>query len=248
MKANDDIEHIKKHIQSHKGIHALHLFGENFLKIPLKPLDFKIFMATLWAFYKETPSGILDLALRVSDFWRDINPWEANAKAAHILYAGFEEFGLQSLDKIVPTHHQLFKLSSLHFGVTEHDLSSNDYILEAGIAMGKNSRIGYREKSITFGLGYHLAAELTSWWEFKYFYEGIMNHKATYNIGSNNNPALHFFYIHTLVESEHLCQSQKVAEAFIQIDTNGLQDIYSGIELYMQTYQNLFTSLNIKIY
>lgn len=251
MKVSNHLAHLKKHIQSHSGMDTLKRFGNNLLQTPLNPLQLKIFMATLWAFYKETPSGILHLALRVSDFWRDINPWDANAKAAHILYACYEEFGLQALgEKILPTHHQLFLFSSHYFGVTENDLKSNQYILKAGTDMGNNSRIGYREKSIPFGLGYHLASELTSWWEFKYFYEGILEHKTSYNIEFESNPALKFFHIHTLAEPEHLAQSENIVSSFINLssDPYALDNIYHGAEFYMKSYYELFKSLNQKIY
>lgn len=97
-------------------------------------------------------------------------------------------------------------------------------------------------------ISFHLASELTSWWEFKYFYEGILEHKKAYNIESEKNPAMKFFYIHTLVETEHLAQSEDILNAFVQMDSNALNDIYDGIELYMKSYHDLFSSLNVRIY
>lgn len=244
-----NLKELKQQIESHRGMCELATFGANLQKRALTFDELKIFMATLWPFYRETPSGILDLALRISDFWKTIDPWEANAIAAHLLYADVDEFGLHDIhNKIYPTHHQLFKNTAKHFNISNEDLVSVNNILNAGVEMGKISYEYYRIKSIPLGLGFHLSSELTSLAEFTYFLNGIISHKHSYNVESENDESMTLFRVHTIVEQMHLDHSEQIINAFCRVVPEAFEEIQSGAEMYMTSYQKLFKSLNSGIF
>jgi hypothetical protein len=245
----NEIEELKKEIESHPGMSELYLFGENFKKKSLSQEELKIFFSTLWPFYKETPSGILDLALRLSDFWRNIDPWEANAMAALLLYANVDEFGLHNIRKsIQPTHHQLFKDTACHFGVSTDDMCSSQYLLREGDYLAEISYEYYRKKNIATSLGFHLASELTSGPEFKCFLDGILVHKNKYKVKSKKDKSLMHFYVHTLVEPEHLKHSETIIYSFCKKEPTAFQEMTTGALAYMDAYYTLFKTMNSKFY
>src|SRR3990167_1736228 len=160
MQLNHDnsIYSLADSINSHGGMTALRSFGKNLKSRPLNKHEIKILMATLWAFYKETPSVILSLALRLNDFWKTIDPWEAMAKSAYLLSTAIDEFGLSKMpNNFLPTHHQLFKKTNQYFGISSQDLLSEKYILNAGKYMSKYAFAYYRKKPLPLSLGFHFA-------------------------------------------------------------------------------------------
>ena len=51
------------------AIRELYLFRDNLIKHALSKDLLTKFFASLWAFFREIPTGILSLALRLSDHW-----------------------------------------------------------------------------------------------------------------------------------------------------------------------------------
>ncbi len=241
-------DNLKNELESHEGMLALKSFGLNLAKNNLLLFERKVLFTTLWEFYRETPSGILALALRVSDYWRDVNPWEANAKSAYLLFASVDEFGLYEANCIRPTHHQLFKISAEHFGVGVKDFLSNNYVLNAGREIGSAAYEYYRNTLIAKSLGFHLASELTSYPEFQYLLTGFLENRESYLIKSEKDLALNHFYVHTLIEQEHYAKSEYIARIFCEQDQSMVDDVRNGAIAYMELYKNLFASLNEKIF
>jgi hypothetical protein len=241
----DAIQQLKEQIQSHDGMLELQLFGKNFENNLLDDKRIKIFMATLWAFFKETPSGILSLALRIHDDWSDTDPWGAMSKSAYALNTAIDEFGLDNkYNNSLTTHHQLFKKTAEYFDVSTYELLSEKNILPAGLKIGKASALYYRKKSLPISLGYHLASELTSWPEFKIFLSGFWANKEYYKITSQKDSALNFFWIHTILEPSHLNDSEKVIEDYLTREPTSIKLMSSGALGYMKLYQQLFKQLN----
>src|SRR3990167_4808449 len=144
-----EITQLKEKIHAHNGMQQLELFGKNFKENFLDNNKLKIFMATLWAFFRETPSGILSLSLRIYDYWNKINPWEAMSKSAYTLSTAVDEFGLDDIRKnLLPTHHQLFKETTHYFQISSDELIASQYILPAGIKIGKATNLYYRKKPL----------------------------------------------------------------------------------------------------
>lgn len=243
------INQIKEKIQSHDGMLELKLFRKNFETNTLDERKLKIFMATLWAFFRETPSGILSLSLKAHDYWSNINQWEAMSKSAYTLSTAVDEFGLDNIrNTFSPTHHQLFKETAQYFNVSSDDLISETNILPAGIKIGKASFSYYRKKPLPISLGFHLASELTSWHEFNSFLSGFWSNKEFYQLTSQETVPLRFFWIHTIVEPSHLTHSEKIIEHYLQVEPESIEHIYTGALHYMKLYKNLFKDLNKNLF
>ncbi|TAK73363.1 MAG: hypothetical protein EPO11_08490, partial [Gammaproteobacteria bacterium] len=218
MIGSADLEELKTTIQAHSGMNELKRFGENLKKNALNERNLKIFFATLWAFYRQTPSGILNLSLRVNDYWDKLDMWHAMAHAAYLLYAVVDEFGLDTRGRMKLTHHQLFKDAADYFNITPDELVSSKNILDAGKDIGSLSFEYYRHKSIPEGLGFHFASELTSLPEFECFLDGFWQHKDIYKFSSQIKTPLNFFSIHTAVEASHRLTSEIMLQKYFQVE------------------------------
>ncbi len=237
--------YLKARIEEHSGMQALSVFGKKLKDKPLTPEQCKKLFASLWAFYHETPSGILSLALRMNDFWNQrVSPWDAMEKASFLLSASVDEFGLEKIhERYLPTHHQLFVDAASFFGVSKEDILLNENVLASGERIGQLSAQFYREKSLAAGLGFHFASELTSHPEFTCLYQGFAAHKDNYQITSDCHPGLKFFWIHTLVEPQHLQSSIKIIDAFLEVKARVMNEIIEGAMIYMDAYAHLFSDL-----
>jgi hypothetical protein len=239
----------RSEIENHGALIELATFGRNLASRPLTLEERKIYFATMWAFFKEIPTGILALALHVSDDWLTRDQWNGTAMGAHILFADVDEFGLQTIHKkFQPTHHHLFHDLVNFLGVEDGDFSDPRYVLGAGRQMGEITRKYYREEPIQTGLGFHMASELTSSIEFRYFLDGFKKHKEAYAIKADNDPVLTFFRIHTLVEPMHLAQSEEIINRYLEIDPSALDLIENGAIAFMKGFEHLFAALNKRIY
>jgi hypothetical protein len=243
------LNELQAEINRHPALKALEAFGKNLKNKALDPIGLKTYFATMWAFFKEIPVGILTLASRVIDDWMAHNIWEGTAKGAHILFADVDEFGLQiSHKKILPTHHQLFKELTQHVGVQVTDLMNDQYILKEGVELGKQTYKFYRKEPISAGLGFHFSSELSSSIEFIYFLEGFTKHKEVYQLQSDNDPVLTFFRVHTAVEPMHLAQSQEVIQSYITRESSFIHEIRRGAHAFMDGFEALFFALNKTLY
>lgn len=249
MESMTNIEQLKQSIYDHPGIKELELFGKNLIKRPLNYKELKLFFATMWSFFRETPSGILNLALRINDYWANIDEWDAMAKSAYILSTAIDEFGLEnSTNQFSATHHQLFQKLALHLNISKEDLQDEANILSAGKQIKEISSQFYRKEALSKSLGFHLASELTSWPEFKCFLEGFLTHKEHYRIKSKKDPIMKFLLVHTLIEPAHLMNSEKTIHFFLEHDLSCINLIFQGTHTYMEYYLNLFKQLNERIF
>ena len=240
---------LKIELSNHPALNELKIFGENLIKTPLNEKQLKIYFATMWAFFREIPTGILALALRVTDDWMNRDMWDATSKGAYILYADVDEFGLQAMHKkIYPSHHQLFSSLTNYLGVLPEDFTNKDYILSDGVNLGELTFQYYREESLAAGLGFHLASELTSSVEFTYFLDGFSKHREHYNLKSENDPVLTFFRVHTLVEPLHLKKSEEIINSYLNINPATLVEIKNGSIVFMNGFEQLFAALNQKLF
>lgn len=236
-------------IEHHDALVELKLFEKKLLDNPLNKQQLQCFFSTLWPFYRETPKGILSLSLRLCDKWMTKNEWEATANAAYVLNANCDEFGISNSARgFQLTHHQLFQQSVSHFGFSANDILSEINKLSAGEKMGEISHAFYRQESVPAGLGFHLASEYTSNLEFTAFLNGFMRHEAHYQLHDLNNPVVHFFKIHTMIEPEHQQQSEVSIQKYLDAFPNSLTEIQRGISVYLSAYKNLFSAYNQELF
>jgi pyrroloquinoline quinone (PQQ) biosynthesis protein C len=230
---------------SHSAFNELRTFGEALSEKPLNATELKIFFSSLWAFFEAFPSGILALALRVTDDWATRDPWNATAKGAYVLFADVDEYGLQEVNrKIHRSHHEMFKEFTTGLGVSPEDLVNPEYILPEGRKLGELVSKLYRRESLAKGLGMHLASELVASIEFKYFLNGFQQQRSAYGIASKNDPALTFFRIHTLVEPEHLARNCELIEMYLDNNLINIEDLKNGAQLYLDGFKEFYSKFN----
>lgn len=241
--------YLMSRIESHPGMQSLKAFGSSLKNQPPTEQQLKKIFATLWAFYSETPSGIVSLALRMNDFWCErVSPWDAMEKASYLLSASVDEFGLEKYhDRYLPTHHQLFLQAAEHYKVSKQDLLSDEYVLLSGKKLGDLSSDYYREKTIAAGLGFHFASEFTSLPEFICLYEGFNTHKESYQVESDQDPGLKFFWVHTVAEPKHMRSSINAMDAFLEVKSQKMDEIIKGAMIYMDSYATLFNDLKTEL-
>ena len=224
-------------------------FEHNLCREPLSLTKLKLFFSTLWAFYKETPTGILALSLRLADQWMDIDEWEATSIASYLFHADIHEFGLESMEVGANlTHHQLFLRTCSYFNITRNDLQNPQYILNGGRYIGELSYQYYREYSIGEALGFHLDSEVTSEMEFNAFLNGFLAHKDHFGIQSKHDESMELFFIHSVVEPEHSDNSEKLIEIYSRQFPDNISLIQKGFDAYMEGYYRLFEDLNKNLF
>lgn len=232
-------------ISQHNAINELEKFGEYLKQTALNHVELRVFFASLWAFFREVPTGILALSLRVSDDWMSkYDEWEGTSRAAPILYANVDEFGLQSDQKLLPTHHHLFIELAHVLGVQRQDLLASANILPAGRYFGQLTRDYYRQKDIPAAIGFHLASEFTSSVEFQFFLDGFKAHQEAYQLIGEKQSALTFFKIHTMVEPLHLELGKLSARNYLEKNPEAITEIEVGAMAFMEGFEKLFSSLN----
>ena len=249
LQNNPIFAELEKKMSKHNAVAELNKFGDNLKNNVLSEEGLYSFFGTLWAFFREVPTGILALALRVSDDWMAKgNEWEATSKAAPILYANVDEFGLQSDQKLLPTHHGLFIKLMDALNLNRKKLLQSVNILPGGKLLGQATFDYYRNQSIPAGIGFHMASEFTSSLEFQHFLDGFKTHLDAYGLTGSKQSTLAFFQIHTLVEPLHLELGKLSAIDYLETDENSIKEIERGAIAFMNGFEKLFSDLNSHVF
>lgn len=239
-----ELDSLAAEIAAHSGMAALRDFGIALRARPLDRAGLAILFASTGEFFKEIPSGILALGLRLCDEYRATDRFGAVRKAAEVLYSAVDEFGLHDLSGgIQDSHHQLFRISAEAWGLAEAELTDPANILPEACAMADLTYRGYREGSIAASLGFHLASELTSDVEFNLCYEGLLAFPEAYRLDGRKDSKLEFYRIHTLVEPMHGATSRRAIADYLAKDDRAWSEIREGAIAFMVGYGRLFVAL-----
>lgn len=235
-------------IVRHGAITELDRFGQILANKPLDHERLAVFFGTVWAFFKDVPAGIIALAARVTDEWIKEDTWNGTAKAAHILYASVDEYGLHQHSKhMLPTHHQMFKELTSHLGLSDADLFDPKHVLPEGVAMGNNTHRMYRSEFLGEALGFHLASEMTSSREFQYFLEGFQKYASEYGLKDQDDPVLAFFAIHCDVEPMHVATGRDILVSYLEKNDNIGPQALRGAMAFMDGFEQMFAALNKRL-
>jgi pyrroloquinoline quinone (PQQ) biosynthesis protein C len=241
----EGIARLRIAILEHQGMQALEEFGTNLATMPLSQADLRLFLATTAAFFREVPTGILALGLRVADDWRARERFTAVSKAANVLYSAVDEFGLHDLNQgVVETHHELFLAMSERWGISATDLDDPRLILPEGKALGQLTAEFYRHRPIAEALGFHFASEVTSEREFILCFHGLVRFCGAYGLTGPEDPTLNFYRIHTAVEPMHGATSLAAICSYEAVDPAILHGVTGGAMAFMRGYGALFAALN----
>lgn len=241
-----EISAMEARMLDHAAVKELVAFGKLLASKPLDARELRTFFATMGAFFKTVPTGILALALKISDDWMERgNRYGATAMGAYILYADVDEFGLHDLrNGRQRTHHQLFQELTAHLKISEADMQDARYLLPAGQILGERTTEYYRHRSIGEALGFHLASEVTSSEEFVYFLNGFLKFKEHYGVKDDEDPVLHFFRVHTVVEPMHKSMGREMIEIYAAQDPTVLKQVEAGAMAFCEGFADLFRALN----
>ncbi|WP_313059386.1 iron-containing redox enzyme family protein [Pseudomonas rhodesiae] len=235
-------------IVHHPAMSELEKFGGIIFSRPLSRPEMALFFATIWAFFKDVPAGIVALAARVTDEWIKEDMWNGTAKAAHILYASVDEYGLHQHSKhMLPTHHQMFKQLTTHLGLSDTELFNPQYILPEGTAMGNNTHRMYRSEYLGEALGFHLASEMTSSREFQIFLKGFQKYAEEYGLVDEDDPVLAFFAIHCEVEPMHVATGRQIMISYLEKHPNIAPQAMRGALAFMDGFEQMFAALNRRL-
>lgn len=245
LQVSQSIEDLKTDVFSHPAVKVLEKFGENLRSRPLTRDEIRVLLASEGMFVLDVPPGILNLASRMTDEWFEIDAFQSTGRAARMLFAAVDEYGLNAVDSgLLPSHHQLYADMAAHWGITTEELLDDRYIVPTGREFAHVIRDYYRRRPIIEGLGFHVANEATAPLDFGVFLSTFQAHREAYGLQSKNDPVLNFLLVHDDVEVSH----REMGVELVQLYTEGQPDLVArarhGVFAYMEIYGKFFAELN----
>jgi pyrroloquinoline quinone (PQQ) biosynthesis protein C len=239
------VEALKTDVFSHPAVKVLEAFGENLRSRPLTREEVRVLLASEGLFVLEVPPGVVALASRLTDEWFEIDAFQATGRAARILYAAVDEYGLNAMDHgLLPSHHQLYLDMAAHWNISSEELLDDRYIVAAGREFAHIIRQYYRRQPVVEALGFHVANEATAPLDFGVFLKTFQTNREAYGLGAENDPILNFLLVHDDVEVSH----REMGVEMVQLYTEGRADLVAraraGVLAYMDIYGRFFAELN----
>jgi len=243
------IDDLKREVFEHPAVEILRDFGARLGSRPLRGGEMRTLLASEGVFVLEFPPGIVNLASRITDEWLEVDPFKATGRAARILFAAVDEYGLNDIEhRLLPSHHELYLDMAAHFGMTARDLVDSRYIVPAAAEFAAVIREYYRRRPIVEALGFHLANEATAPLDFGVFLETFRRFRTEYGFEAENDPILNFLLVHEDVEVSH----REMGIEMLQLYTGGRQDLIeqarAGVRAYMECYGRFFARLDEAIF
>jgi hypothetical protein len=239
--------YLDNRIRQHHGWQELERFGTDLGQRALTAREIRIFLASTACFFREIPTGILALALRVTDDRMDSSRFGAVDHGARILLAAVDEYGLADMrEGYGLSHHQLFARMIESFGISEAELGNRDYIIPEADELAAVTRELYRSGSVAAGVGFHFASEKTSDREFQLCYESLSRYTHIYANGkaiAAPESFLGFYHVHTIVEPLHGSASAEAVNLYAT-QTKNRDHLLQGAERFMEAYGNFWAALH----
>jgi hypothetical protein len=245
LQVSQSIEDLKQDVFSHPSVKVLERFGDNLQAQPLTREKIRVLLASEGMFVLEVPPGVLSLASRITDEWFEIDAFQATGRAARILFAAIDEYGLNAMDSgLLPSHHQLYADMAAHWGITTEELLDDRYIVPTAREFAHVIRDYYRQRPIIEGLGFHVANEATAPLDFGVFLKTFQAHREAYGLQAENDSVLNFLLVHEDVEVSH----REMGVEMVQLYTDGRSDLVArarqGVMAYMEIYGRFFGELD----
>lgn len=238
----NSVDSIYTAIGTHPGMEAIKELNAALATRPLTPGERKVFLASLRTFNRDIPAGILSLTSRLTDLLLSAHPYTAYKKAGHILDSAADEYGLQGMK----AHFELFSDFSKHLGVSEEDLENAKWMAPGSLRLGQAMHKWYREESVDFGLGVHVASEATSLEEFKGWKIAFLKFPE-YGF-SENTPAFLYIMSHGELEPGHSEDAKVFLEDYLRSVKDGGAAILKGAQDYMDLYFGMFSELRHRLF
>jgi pyrroloquinoline quinone (PQQ) biosynthesis protein C len=245
LQVSQSIEDLKQDVFTHPAVKVLEAFGDNLRLQPLTRDQIRVLLASEGMFVLEVPPGVLSLASRITDEWFEIDAFEATGRAARVLFAAVDEYGLNAMDSgLLPSHHQLYADMAAHWDITTEELLDDRHMVPTGREFAHVIRDYYRRRPIIEGLGFHVANEATAPLDFGVFLKTFQAHRDAYGLQAENDSVLNFLLVHDDVEVSH----REMGVEMVQLYTEGRPDLVArarqGVLAYMEIYGKFFAELN----
>jgi hypothetical protein len=245
----EEIASLKEDVFSHDAVSILKRFEENLKSRLLTREEIRILLASEGMFVLEVPPGIVALASRMTDEWFKKEPFAATGRAARILFAAVDEYGLNDMEHgLLPSHHQLYVDMAAHWGITAKDLLDDRNIVPTAREFASTIGNYYRERPIIEALGFHVANEATAPLDFGVFLATFREYREQYGLKAENDPHLNYLLVHEDVEVSH----REMGIEAVQLYTNGAPALVAqarrGVKAYMKCYGRFFAELNQAIF
>lgn len=245
LAVSQSIEGLKEDVFSHPAVKVLEAFGDNLRSRPLTRDQIRVLLASEGMFVLEVPPGVLSLASRMTDEWFEIDAFQATGRAARILFAAVDEYGLNAMDSgLLPSHHQLYADMAAHWDITAEELLDDRYIVPTGREFAHVIREYYRRQPVIEALGFHVANEATAPLDFGVFLKTFQAHREAYGLQAENDSVLNFLLVHDDVEVSH----REMGVEMVQLYAEGRPDLVArarqGVMAYMEIYGKFFAELN----
>jgi hypothetical protein len=240
-----EIEALRTRATSHPGLKHLRAFADNLLLRPLTRDEIRLMFASEGAFVLQIPPGILRLASRLTDEWLTVRPFKALGRAARVLFAAVDEYGLNQIETgLLPSHHQLYLDIVAHWGITEAELVDPNNSVPEGRRFGATIAEYYRNRPIIESVGFHIANEATAPLDFGVYVRALRKFQKEYGIKGDSDPILNFFIVHDDVESSHCDMGVELAQIYTQCDPEMIAQVAKGVDAFMDGYCAYFEQIN----
>jgi hypothetical protein len=228
---------------SHPAVKVLEAFGENLRSRALTRDEVRVLLASEGLFVLEVPPGVVSLASRLTDEWFEIDAFEATGRAARILYAAVDEYGLNAMDHgLLPSHHQLYVDMAAHWNITGKNYSTT--AISCQPAATSRAPFAYYRKQPIVRRSVYVANEATAPLDFGVFIKTFQANREAYGLTAENDPILNFLLVHDDVEVSH----REMGVEMVQLYTEGRSDLIArarqGVFAYMEIYGRFFAELD----
>lgn len=243
---DESVQALYRQIEGHEGMASINGFNHDLLQRPLNQEERGVFLASLRAFNRWIPAGILSLASRLSDEYMLAHPFDAYDLASPVLEPAVDEYGLSG--NVRRSHFRLFSDFASHLGVNETELEDHKNQVLNSIVLGEFLRHWYRYYPTGFGLGVHAASEATSMLEFTGWHPAFLKFRE-YGF-HEGHPALNYVAVHTTLEEDHTKGAKIGIENFLRDggSIGTMEQIQSGALGYMEMYAAMFNQLRQRIF
>ena len=229
---------LKQLIHGHEAMQVLErAFGEGLKRRPLSKPELERFLACHVAFVRDVPTSILSVALRLSHACMKLDYFGGHSIAARTLFAAVHEYGLQNTEAgFAKTHFELYRDGIRAFGFDEHEILAYPRVFPEAIAMAEFNEDYAQHAPLAKALGAHVALEATADREFLLLWEGFNRHWQAYNLTGPTDPALGFYHIHIVQETEHAQLSVEAVTKYLALVPDDAPLVLEGCREFLAEY------------
>ncbi|MGO8856954.1 MAG: iron-containing redox enzyme family protein [Steroidobacteraceae bacterium] len=229
---------LKESIAGHEGMAILEkAFGTGLKRAPLSRAALERFLACHVAFVRDVPTSILTVANRLSHACMKFDYFGGHSIAARTLFAAVHEYGLQNTEVgFAKTHFELYRDGIRSFGFDEKAILSNKSIFPEAVEMADWNENLAQNAPLAKALGAHVALEATADREFLLLWEGFSKYWQAYNLKGIEDPALGFYHIHIVQETQHAELSVEALDKYLAFRPNEAALALDGCNEFLAVY------------